>query len=87
MLSFPSHKTESQCVDTHLFLQSKEHVCRITDLQEELRLREHHISDLDKEMQHLRENIRALSTELEFKGKEILRIRSESSQQMRYTTQ
>nr|XP_005008204.1 protein FAM184A isoform X5 [Cavia porcellus] len=63
--------------------QSKEHVCRITDLQEELRLREHHISDLDKEMQHLRENIRALSTELEFKGKEILRIRSESSQQMR----
>ncbi|KAK1337987.1 hypothetical protein QTO34_001091 [Cnephaeus nilssonii] len=63
--------------------QSKEHMCRITDLQDELRHREHHISDLDKEVQHLHENISALTKELEFKGKEILRIRSESNQQMR----
>uniref|UniRef100_A0A8C5VS97 Family with sequence similarity 184 member A n=1 Tax=Microcebus murinus TaxID=30608 RepID=A0A8C5VS97_MICMU len=63
--------------------QSKEHMCRITDLQEELRHREHHISDLDKEVQHLHENISALTKELEFKGKEILRIRSESNQQIR----
>ncbi|XP_054424891.1 protein FAM184A isoform X2 [Pteronotus mesoamericanus] len=63
--------------------QSKEHMCRITDLQEELRHRERHISDLDKEVQHLHENISALTKELEFKGKEILRIRSESNQQMR----
>ncbi|KAM4865913.1 protein FAM184A isoform 2-T2 [Thomomys bottae] len=63
--------------------QSKEHLCRITDLQEELRHREHHISDLDKEVQHLHDNINALTKELEFKGKEILRIRSESNQQMR----
>ncbi|XP_020944651.1 protein FAM184A isoform X4 [Sus scrofa] len=63
--------------------QSKEHMCRITDLQDEVRHREHHISDLDKEVQHLHENISALTKELEFKGKEILRIRSESNQQMR----
>uniref|UniRef100_A0A8C9ADK5 Family with sequence similarity 184 member A n=1 Tax=Prolemur simus TaxID=1328070 RepID=A0A8C9ADK5_PROSS len=63
--------------------QSKEHMCRITDLQEELRHREHHISDLDKEVQHLHGNISALTKELEFKGKEILRIRSESNQQIR----
>ncbi|KAM5326011.1 protein FAM184A isoform 6-T6 [Glossophaga mutica] len=63
--------------------QSKEHMCRITDLQEELRHRERHITDLDKEVQHLHENISALTKELEFKGKEILRIRSESNQQMR----
>ncbi|XP_070273679.1 protein FAM184A isoform X13 [Myotis yumanensis] len=63
--------------------QSKEQLCRITDLQDELRHREHHISDLDKEVQHLHENISALTKELEFKGKEILRIRSESNQQMR----
>ncbi|XP_059556180.1 protein FAM184A isoform X3 [Myotis daubentonii] len=63
--------------------QSKEQMCRITDLQDELRHREHHISDLDKEVQHLHENISALTKELEFKGKEILRIRSESNQQMR----
>ncbi|XP_038196224.1 protein FAM184A isoform X3 [Arvicola amphibius] len=63
--------------------QSKEHMCRISDLQEELRHREHHISDLDKEVQHLHENISTLTKELELKGKEILRIRSESNQQMR----
>nr|XP_036849368.1 protein FAM184A isoform X5 [Manis javanica] len=63
--------------------QSKEHMCRVTNLQEELRHREHRISDLDNEVQHLHENISALTKELEFKGKEILRIRSESNQQMR----
>ncbi|XP_055981108.1 protein FAM184A isoform X1 [Sorex fumeus] len=63
--------------------QSQEHMSRITDLQEELRHREHHISDLDKEVQHLHENISALTKELEFKGKEILRIRSDSNQQIR----
>ncbi|XP_023570007.1 protein FAM184A isoform X1 [Octodon degus] len=63
--------------------QSQEHQCRITDLQGELRLRERHISDLGEELQHLRENIGALTAELELKGKEILRIRSESNQQMR----
>ncbi|XP_019484875.1 PREDICTED: protein FAM184A [Hipposideros armiger] len=63
--------------------QSKEHMNRTTDLQEELRHRELHISDLDKEVQHLHENISALTKELEFKGKEILRIRSDSNQQMR----
>ncbi|KAM5285548.1 protein FAM184A isoform 2-T2 [Hipposideros larvatus] len=63
--------------------QSKEHMNRTADLQEELRHRELHISDLDKEVQHLHENISALTKELEFKGKEILRIRSDSNQQMR----
>ncbi|XP_006839948.1 PREDICTED: protein FAM184A isoform X3 [Chrysochloris asiatica] len=63
--------------------QSQDHMCRITDLQEELRHREHHISDLDNEVQHLHENINTLTKELEFKGQEVLRIRSESNQQMR----
>ncbi|XP_021029588.1 protein FAM184A isoform X2 [Mus caroli] len=63
--------------------QSKEHMCRISDLQEELRHRERHITDLDKEVQHLHENINTLTKELELKGKEILRVRSESNQQMR----
>jgi predicted nucleic acid-binding Zn-ribbon protein len=69
-----------------VFLQSKEHMCRISDLQEELRHREHHITDLDKEVQHLHENINTLTKELELKGKEILRVRSESNQQMRYAS-
>ncbi|KAM9006019.1 protein FAM184A isoform X8 [Sarcophilus harrisii] len=63
--------------------QDEEYMCRLTDLQEELRHREHHISELDKEIQHLHDSISALTKELEFKGKEILRIRSESNQQIR----
>lgn len=59
-------------------------MCRISDLQDELRHRDHHIAELDKEILHLHENISALTKELEFKGKEILRIHSESNQQIRY---
>ncbi|XP_010150971.1 PREDICTED: protein FAM184A-like [Eurypyga helias] len=61
----------------------KEFLCRISDLQDELRHRDHHIAELDKEILHLHENISALTKELEFKGKEVLRIRSESNQQIR----
>ncbi|XP_015265842.1 PREDICTED: protein FAM184A [Gekko japonicus] len=63
--------------------QENECVCRITHLQDELRHRDHHISELDKEILALHENISALTKELEFKGKELLRIRSESNQQIR----
>ncbi|KAL8186456.1 UNVERIFIED_CONTAM: hypothetical protein K2H54_070723 [Gekko kuhli] len=63
--------------------QENECVCRISDLQGELRHRDHHISELDKEILALHENISALTKELEFKGKEVLRIRSESNQQIR----
>ncbi|XP_061479699.1 protein FAM184A isoform X2 [Rhineura floridana] len=62
--------------------QEKEFVCRISDLQDELRHRDHHISELDKEILAVHENISALTKELEFKGKEVLRIRSESNQQI-----
>ncbi|XP_062344744.1 protein FAM184A isoform X1 [Cinclus cinclus] len=63
--------------------QEKEFLCRISDLQDDLRHRDHHIAELDKEILHLHENISALTKELEFKGKEILRIHSESNQQIR----
>uniref|UniRef100_A0A8C8RF99 Family with sequence similarity 184 member A n=1 Tax=Pelusios castaneus TaxID=367368 RepID=A0A8C8RF99_9SAUR len=63
--------------------QEKEFLCRVSDLQDELRHRDHHISELDKEVLTLHENISALTKELEFKGKEVLRIRSESNQQIR----
>ncbi|XP_067402760.1 protein FAM184A isoform X2 [Emydura macquarii macquarii] len=63
--------------------KEKEFLCRVSDLQDELRHRDHHISELDKEVLTLHENISALTKELEFKGKEVLRIRSESNQQIR----
>nr|XP_048700643.1 protein FAM184A isoform X5 [Caretta caretta] len=62
--------------------QEKEFLCRVSDLQDELKHRDHHISELDKEVLTLHENISALTKELEFKGKEVLRIRSESNQQL-----
>ncbi|XP_030412061.1 protein FAM184A isoform X4 [Gopherus evgoodei] len=62
--------------------QEKEFLCRVSDLQDELKHRDHHISELDKEILTLHENISALTKELEFKGKEVLRIRSESNQQI-----
>ncbi|XP_006123127.2 protein FAM184A isoform X3 [Pelodiscus sinensis] len=62
--------------------QEKEFLCRVSDLHEELKHRDHHISELDKEVLTLHENISALTKELEFKGKEVLRIRSESNQQI-----
>ncbi|CAM2111827.1 unnamed protein product [Caretta caretta] len=63
--------------------QEKEFLCRVSDLQDELKHRDHHIFELDKEVLTLHENISALTKELEFKGKEVLRIRSESNQQLR----
>ncbi|XP_078240820.1 protein FAM184A isoform X4 [Pogona vitticeps] len=62
--------------------QEKDFMCRVSDLQDELRHRDHHISELDKEILALHENISTLTKELEFKGKEVLRIRSESNQQI-----
>nr|XP_032644929.1 protein FAM184A isoform X3 [Chelonoidis abingdonii] len=62
--------------------QEKEFLCRVSDLQDEFKHRDHHISELDKEILTLHENISALTKELEFKGKEVLRIRSESNQQI-----
>lgn len=39
--------------------------------------------NLNKELMILHESINTLTKELEFKGKEILRIRSEANQQIR----
>ncbi|XP_069462710.1 protein FAM184A isoform X2 [Ambystoma mexicanum] len=63
--------------------QEKEYVAQLSNLQDDLRHRDRHIAELEKEVMKQHENISALTKELEFKGKEILRIRSEANQQMR----
>ncbi|XP_078504599.1 protein FAM184A isoform X3 [Lissotriton helveticus] len=63
--------------------QEKEYVGQLSILQDDMRHRDRHIAELDKEVMKLHENISALTKELEFKGKEILRIRSEANQQIR----
>lgn len=57
---------------------------RITELQEEVSRRKNHIAQLDHQIHTLNENISTLTKELEIKGKEVLKIRSEANQQIRY---
>ncbi|XP_071019018.1 protein FAM184A-like isoform X1 [Oncorhynchus clarkii lewisi] len=63
--------------------QERELLGRISDLQEEVVRRKNHIAQLDHEIHTLNENINTLTKELELKGKEVLKIRSEANQQIR----
>ncbi|CAB1342792.1 unnamed protein product [Coregonus sp. 'balchen'] len=64
-------------------IQERELLGRISDLQEEVVRRKNHIAELDHEIHTLNENINTLTKELELKGKEVLKIRSEANQQIR----
>uniref|UniRef100_A0A8B9KRC5 Family with sequence similarity 184 member A n=1 Tax=Astyanax mexicanus TaxID=7994 RepID=A0A8B9KRC5_ASTMX len=64
-------------------LQERELLSRISELQDEVTRRKNHIADLDHEIHTLNENISTLTKELELKGKEVLKIRSEANQQIR----
>lgn len=57
---------------------------RITELQDEVSQRKNHVTQLDHQIHSLNENIGTLTKELELKGKEVLKIRSEANQQIRY---
>ncbi|XP_056422413.1 protein FAM184A isoform X1 [Hyla sarda] len=63
--------------------QESEYFGRKTELEKQLKHQEQHVSNLNKELLILHESINTLTKELEFKGKEILRIRSEANQQIR----
>ncbi|XP_069370893.1 protein FAM184A isoform X1 [Paralichthys olivaceus] len=63
--------------------QERELLGRITELQEEVSRRKSHIAQLDHQIHTLNENISTLTKELELKGKEVLKIRSEANQQIR----
>ncbi|XP_075124148.1 protein FAM184A isoform X2 [Leptodactylus fuscus] len=63
--------------------QETEYMGRIAELEKQLKHQEQHVSNLNKELLILHESINTLTKELEFKGKEILRIRSEANQQIR----
>lgn len=65
-------------------LQEQELLVRISDLQAELCSRSNRITDLDHEIHSLNETIDTLTRELELKGKEVLRVRSEANHQIRY---
>ncbi|XP_076834583.1 protein FAM184A isoform X1 [Brachyhypopomus gauderio] len=55
----------------------------ISDLQQEVNSRSNRIVDLDHEIHSLNETVHTLTKELELKGKEVLRVRSEANLQIR----
>ncbi|XP_064781680.1 protein FAM184A isoform X3 [Oncorhynchus masou masou] len=63
--------------------QEEDLLGNISDLQQEVSCRTHRITDLDHEIHSLNETISTLTRELELKGKEVLRVRSEANQQIR----
>ncbi|XP_071997785.1 protein FAM184A isoform X2 [Engystomops pustulosus] len=67
--------------------QESEYLGRISELEKQQKHQEQHVSNLNKELLILHESINTLTKELEFKGKEILRIRSEANQQIRINEQ
>ncbi|TNM94363.1 hypothetical protein fugu_002539 [Takifugu bimaculatus] len=67
----------------HRHKQEQELLARISDLQAEVCSRNNRITDLDHEIHSLNETIDTLTRELELKGKEVLRVRSEANQQIR----
>ncbi|XP_049608176.1 protein FAM184A isoform X3 [Syngnathus scovelli] len=63
--------------------QEQELLVRVSDLQAEVCSRNSRITDLDHEIHSLNETIDTLTRELELKGKEVLRVRSEANHHIR----
>ncbi|XP_069377451.1 protein FAM184A-like isoform X2 [Paralichthys olivaceus] len=76
--------SHQQSFSLHVFfLQEQELLVRMSDLQSEVCSRSNRITDLDHEIHSLNETIDTLTRELELKGKEVLRVRSEANHQIR----
>ncbi|XP_031147987.1 protein FAM184A isoform X3 [Sander lucioperca] len=78
-----SAKRDLEKAMEHSRQQEQELLVRISDLQAELCSRSNRITDLDHEIHSLNETIDTLTRELEIKGKEVLRVRSEANHQIR----
>ncbi|KAM7375033.1 hypothetical protein PAMA_014222 [Pampus argenteus] len=76
-------KRELEKAMEHSHQQEQELLGRISDLQAEVCSRSNRITDLDHEIHSLNETIDTLTRELELKGKEVLRVRSEANHQIR----
>lgn len=78
-----SAKRELEKAVEHSRKQEQELLVRLSELQGELCSRGNRITDLDHEIHSLNETIDTLTRELELKGKEVLRVRSEANHQIR----
>ncbi|KAJ0062557.1 hypothetical protein NL108_016854, partial [Boleophthalmus pectinirostris] len=78
-----SAKRDLEKAIEHSRQQEQELLMRISELQSEVCSRSNRITDLDHEIHSLNETIDTLTRELEHKGKEVLRVRSEANHQIR----
>uniref|UniRef100_A0A3B4ZWV1 Protein FAM184A-like n=1 Tax=Stegastes partitus TaxID=144197 RepID=A0A3B4ZWV1_9TELE len=78
-----SVKRDLENTSLSFVMQEQELLVRISDLQSEVCSRSNRITDLDHEIHSLNETIDTLTRELELKGKEVLRVRSEANHQIR----
>ncbi|XP_058479325.1 protein FAM184A-like isoform X2 [Solea solea] len=76
-------KRELEKAMEHSHQQEQELLVRLSDLQAEVCSRSNRITNLDHEIHSLNETIDTLTRELELKGKEVLRVRSEANHQIR----
>ncbi|XP_071320365.1 protein FAM184A isoform X3 [Trachinotus anak] len=76
-------KRELENAMEHSHQQEQELLVRLADLQSEVCSRSNRVTDLDHEIHSLNETIDTLTRELELKGKEVLRVRSEANHQIR----
>lgn len=79
----PSCPLLRSSVPSSLRFQEQELLVRVSDLEAEMCSRSNRITDLDHEIHALNQTIDTLTRELELKGKEVLRVRSEANHQIR----
>lgn len=65
------------------YFQEKEHEMKYSELEEDMRHRDISIRTLNDEIRDLKSGVAQMSSELEAKGKEVLRIRSEANQKLK----
>ncbi|XP_006811612.2 protein FAM184A-like [Saccoglossus kowalevskii] len=85
-----AHKTQMGAVKMELERalelkqrQETDYQDKIHDLQDDLRHRERHIDNVEAEIREIKVDIDQLNKEIEFKGQEILRIKSATNNQLR----
>ena len=64
-------------------LQEREHQSRIEEFKDDLNHRDRHIQTLDEQIADTKTRVAALRKDLEFKGHEMQRIKSDANDQLR----
>ncbi|XP_038046349.1 protein FAM184A-like [Patiria miniata] len=63
--------------------QERDHKSREQELKEDVRQRDRHIDSVEKQLAEVNQEIHKLSNQLEFKGQEVLKVKSEAEEQLR----